>query len=228
MTQINLLHTDTGEHSRAAAYAVLNAIGIGLLVLVLAAGIFFYFSNRSMQSKVAQESQSQASAKSSLETNKNYKGLVATQQKLKDLQVVLAQHTDWSDLVTQFAAATLKSTSFSDGATTGSIYHSFRAASDGTVEISGTVGSFADLDRLIKGFELADFNSYITNVSLTSVGTAEEKKGVTFTIDVSFNKDILSALANANSQASASASAQAAAAQSPSSQPVSAQQGAAQ
>ncbi len=203
MTQINLLHTDS-EQKTHAVYRTLNVLGIIILIVALGSFVFFYLGAQSLNSSVSKIAQSRSAAQSGLENSKEYPALLSAQQKLKNLQSLLSQHTNWSDLITKFADATLKSTTFSDGTTTSTIYNKFSATSDGTVQISGIIGSFTDLDRLIKGLELQDFNSYITNVSLTNVGTAEKNSGITFTLAISFNKDILSAQAAAARQAGAS------------------------
>lgn len=194
MAELNLLQTDNTQKAQASNLVnnSLNVLGVVVLAVVLVMSAILYINNRNLTKQIADASQQQNSTESNFQHQSGYAKLISSQQKLKDLQSLLKQHSDWSSIITKFASATLANTEL-DNKVTSAIYNKFSANSDGGVEISGTVGSFADLDRLIKGFELQDFDSFITDVRLTNVGTSKDNNAVTFTLDISFNKDILNA-----------------------------------
>ena len=80
---------------------------------------------------------------------------------------------------------------FSDATLKTATYKKFTANSDGSATITGNVPDFQNLDKLIKAFQLNDFQ-YIKDVKLVNVGLSEENKiGVSFTVNVTFNNTIL-------------------------------------
>ncbi len=188
MPEINLLEsTKTQSATIQQKSGMLNKIGIALLVLVLAAyGYLFYASNQ-MDAKIASVETDQQNVQTQIQRNPDYPQLLASQTKIGNLQILINSHLGWSQLLPKFTDATLQTAT----------YAKFTATTDGDAIITGTVPDFQNLDKLIKGFQLPDFN-YIKDVKLVNVGlSSDATNSITFTIDISFNKDILQAFSQA-------------------------------
>ncbi len=194
MAEINLLKNQVEEIKEKQAYKVMNKLGIGLLILVALAYVFFYFAAKQYDSQAQAIAQQQAELQLQIEQEQQYPGVIADQDKLKNLQILLDQHLSWGDLIQKFGDATLKTAS----------YTKFTATSDGGATITGIVPDFQNLDKLIKGYQLNEFQ-YIKDVKLINIGLSDQQKNaLNFTIKVTFNKDLLQpavaqAAANLNS-----------------------------
>lgn len=190
MAEINLLQSNQPAKKNNERWVKIFAIASVALfaAAIIAAGVMF-FLNRTVDSQKAEMKNQLVSKQSDITNAHGYGELIAGQQKLKNIQWLLDHHLDWSELLPKFYDATL----------TSATYSRFVAHKDGTAEITGNVASFVDLDKLIQAYQLADFKSYIKDVRLVNIGfsTDQNKPGVTFTIKVSFNNDIIKAKAQA-------------------------------
>lgn len=181
MAEINLLKNQVEEIKEKQAYKVMNKLGVGLLILVVVAYIFFFFAAKSYDSQAQTIAQQQAALQMQIEQEKEYPGVIAHQDKLKNLQILLDKHLSWGDLIQKFGNATLKTAT----------YTKFIATSDGGATITGIVPDFQSLDKLIKGYQLNQFQ-YIKDVKLINIGLSDQQKNaLNFTIQVTFNKDLL-------------------------------------
>jgi|SRR5579872_1205983 len=188
MADINLLQSAQPSQNdpirRAKIFTIVSAVIFGLALVI---GIFIFFSNRSSDSQIQNLSTQKNDTINQIMANKDYGTLVVDQRKIKDLQTLLDKHLDWSKLLPKFFDATLTSASYSR----------FQAQSDGSALITGNVATFVDLDKLIQAYQLTDFSSYIKDVQLVNIGFSTDlnKPGITFTIKVIFNQDIIKAQA---------------------------------
>ena len=186
MAEINLLQSSQpakkSNDQWAKVFAVFSVILLGLAVI--GAGVMF-FVNRSVQVQSADLKAQITQRQDEITQVNRYNDLISEQTKLKNLQFLLDHHLDWSQLLPKFYDATLSSATYSR----------FAAQADGTATITGNVDNFVDLDKLIQAYQLADFKSYIKDIKLVNIGFSTDlnKPGVTFTISVSFNDDIIKA-----------------------------------
>lgn len=153
------------------------------MVLAVGAGGFWYLQAKSARADDANTVAQQVATQQSVTNDKDYQNFLSTQKSLSDVSALFGSHLGWASLVPKFAAATLKTATFS----------SFQATSDGSVDVVGTVPSFADLDKMLQGFQLQDFSSYIKSVSLVNVGLSNGSggNGVSFSLNVQVNPSIL-------------------------------------
>ncbi len=181
MAEINLLQNQEVEVKERLKSSVLNKIGIVLLVLVLAGYAAAYYFDAAASAQISTDKGQQSQVQQLIQQDQNYPALVSNQEKLTNLKILLDKHLSWGDLIKRFADATLKSAT----------YTKFQANSEGGATITGTVPDFQSLDKLIKAYQLNDFN-YIKDVKLINIGLSDKSQnGIQFTIKVTFNKDLL-------------------------------------
>jgi hypothetical protein len=180
MPEINLLQGNVNTSGNSTATRIVFGV-LGAIVLLAAAGsgAYFYEQNSSVNSQIASTVAAQAAAQSSVTADKNYKSFTTTQQDLSSLTTLFGSHVGWTSLIPKFSSATLKAVSFSN----------FKAAIGGGVDVSGSAPSFADLDKMMQGFQLPDFSPFISSVSLVSIGLAHSSAGnsVSFSVHVNVN-----------------------------------------
>ncbi len=184
MAEINLLQNTNIESSEERLPKILNTSGIILLMLAIAGYILLWVGTSSAKNKTTELQSQQSAIQQKVQQSEDYPRLSNYQNKLKNLQLLLDKHLGWGTLIQKFSAATLKTAT----------YKKFTANSDGSATITGNVPDFQNLDKLIKAFQLNDFQ-YIKDVKLVNVGLSEENKnGISFTVNVTFNNTLLQAL----------------------------------
>ncbi len=187
MADINLLQNTNVPHDDGKKYRVLNMLGVVLLVLVVAAIAVVFFLSSKTQKHTDKINADSANITKDIQSQKDFIALSRNQDKLKEMATLLNAHLSWSQVIPKFSEATLKT----------SKYTKYVANLDGSATITGTVPDFQDLDKLIKGFQLPDFD-YIKDVKLTNVAlAAEDKNEITYTITVTFDKSKLLELTKA-------------------------------
>jgi hypothetical protein len=193
MAEINLLQTNNSVNK---PNPILNKVLIilSILLLVITVGLYFYFrvSNSKLVNKIAEEEVKHQALQSEIRNDKNYPALVSIQEKTKIMNSLLENHVNWSGLIPYFAEATYKGTSYKNFTAES---NNFDKSTPAVASISGSVDSFVDLSKLIKGLQLKDFSNTIRDVRLVSVNlnSTDEKSSVSFVIKVLFNNTIINA-----------------------------------
>lgn len=181
MADINLLQPAQGPERSSASFSHLNALGVLILVLIIALYAYFTVAAALAQKNTNKALEEKNKIETEIKSQEEYATLLSNQDKLKNIQTLLDEHLDWSKFFPSFQEATLKTATYSK----------VSATSDGGAIISGTVPDFQNLDKLIKAFQLSDFD-FINDVKLTSIALASgEKTGIDFSIKITFNKSIL-------------------------------------
>ncbi|MHB8871007.1 MAG: hypothetical protein ACYC5G_00930 [Candidatus Doudnabacteria bacterium] len=184
MAEINLLQNTSIGSSEERLPKIMNVIGMLLLAFAIVAYVLLWVGTSSAKTKTAELQAQQASIQEKVQQSEDYPKLSNYQNKLKNVQLLLDKHLSWGTLIQRFSDATLKTAT----------YKKFTANSDGSATITGTVPDFQNLDKLIKAFQLNEFQ-YIKDVKLVNVGLSEESKnGISFTVNVIFNNTILQAV----------------------------------
>ncbi len=184
MAEINLLQNTSIGSSEERLPKIMNVIGMLLLAFAIVAYVLLWVGTSSAKTKTAELQAQQASIQQKVQQSEDYPRLSNYQNKLKNLQLLLDKHLSWGTLIQRFSDATLKTAT----------YKKFTANSDGSATITGNVPDFQNLDKLIKAFQLDEFQ-YIKDVKLVNVGLSEENKnGISFTVNVVFNNTILQAV----------------------------------
>jgi hypothetical protein len=181
MAEINLLQNQETESKQRLTTNILNNIGIGLLVLVLAFYGTFYFLDKNVNAKMEANKAHQIEVQQQIKNDKEYPSLIRHQEKVSNLKILLDQHLSWGDLIQKFGDATLKTAT----------YTKFLANAQGGATVTGIVPDFANLDKLMKAYQLNQFN-YIKDVQLVNIALSDkDQNGIQFTLKLNFNKDML-------------------------------------
>jgi hypothetical protein len=183
MSEINLLQGNARGSSGTAVRVSLNVVGGIVLIAACATGGYFYLKGKTVQADDSGVVAQQLATQQAVTSGKDYKNFIATQKSLSTLTTLFAGHLGWTPLLPKFSAATLKVASFSN----------FAATADGGVDVAGTVPTFADLDKMMQGFQLQDFSSYVQSVSLVNIGMSHSSAGnsVSFAVHVQVKPNIV-------------------------------------
>jgi hypothetical protein len=181
MAEINLLQNTNNENTERRNQNLLNSSGIGLLVLLIVIyGLFFVLAAKAESDSKALVTE-QSATQQEVATGQQYKQLINAQSKLKSVQGLLKVHTYWCEVLPNFNSDTLKTAKYSK----------FSANSDGSATITGSVPDFQNLAKLIQAYKIKD-DKFVKDVKLVNVGLSSGvKNDITYTINVSFNKDVL-------------------------------------
>ncbi len=180
MPEINLLQgsgrtTSSGSVTRVT----LNIIGIVLVLAVAIGGGYFHLQVKKVSADDAATVAQQSSVEQSVASDKNHENFLASQATLAATTQLFGDHLGWASLIPDFSDATLKTASF----------NSFQATANGGLNVSGTVPTFNDLDKMMQGFQLQSFSTLVSSVSLLNIGLDHSAAGnrVAFTVHVQFN-----------------------------------------
>ena len=182
MADINLLqNANVPSNSHQGLFRSLSAAGMVLLFVSIGLFALFYFLDISTEARLSDATEKKNSIEQKIKEQEGYKPLVVNQTKAKNLEVLLDDHLNWSEVLPQFAKSTLNNAK----------YTKFLANQDGGATITGTVSDFQNLSKLMKAFQLGE-DRYIQDVKLTSVALGSEgSNDITYTVKVTFNKESL-------------------------------------
>lgn len=182
MSEINLLQTTKPSTPSRDIYGVLNKIGVVLLVLVIGFYVYLFIAQSQVNKKITAEEGKNQQITADIKQIPKYQEFLATQTKIKNIKTILDNHLAWSKFIQAFTNATLNTAS----------YKKFVAKNDGTATINGSVPDFKNLDKLIDGFQLPEFD-FIKEVKLTNVSLTETdaSSAIDFNLNVIFNKNLL-------------------------------------
>ena len=193
MSDINLLQaTKTEADNSGRNYRVLNIIGIVLFVLAFGAAVIVYLAGSSAAKHKAALNDQVAQGRAGIESIQAYPILLSDQTKIKNLKLLLDHHVDWSRVLPAFFSVTLKSAAFTK----------FTGNNQGSVTIAGVVPNFQELDKLMQALQLEDATgqTFVNDVNLLNVGLSTDSdstvNGVSFTINVTFDKTLLKPLSS--------------------------------
>jgi hypothetical protein len=186
MSDINLLQsTKTAASQNDRLIRILNIAGISLLALAVIFSFVVFFGVKGAESNQANLAKQASDEQSSIQSVPAYPLLLADQTKVKNLKILLDKHLDWSTLLPDFFNVTLQSASYSK----------FLANKDGGATITGNVPDFQELDKLLQALQFDDGSgkTYVNDVKLLNIGVSNDqaKQGVTFSIGVTFDKNLL-------------------------------------
>lgn len=182
MADINLLQTSKPTTPSQDVYGALNKVGVVIFLVVVAFYGYVLFSNSQVNRQISAEQNRNSQLSQEIKQIPNYEELLATQARIKNTKTLLDNHLAWSKFIQAFTSATLNTAS----------YRKFVAKEDGSATINGTVPDFKNLDKLIKGLSLPDFD-FIKEVKLTNVALADSdsQTAIDFNLNVLFNKSLL-------------------------------------
>lgn len=182
MAEINLLQTDKPKTSNRDIYGILNKVGTILLIVVIGFYVYLFVAQSQVNKQITVEQEKNQQITEEIKKIPKYQEFLATQTKIKNIKTILDNHLAWSKFIQAFSNATLNTAT----------YKKFVAKNDGTATINGSVPDFKNLDKLIDGFQLPEFD-FIKEVKLTNVSLAEtdSTSAIDFNLNVIFNKNLL-------------------------------------
>ena len=195
MAEINLLQTNNSQPSANPIWnRVLVAFAVVLLLAVGAAYMYVRYANTNIVEQIASEDARQQEFESSIKADKNYSVFLSAQEKVKVIETLLSKHVDWAKLLPTFGEVTYKDAVFSQFSAESRNFEDAQGAG-AVANITGSVSSLRDLDKLVKGMLLKDFSNTIRDVKFVemSMNDEESDKPISFQLKVTFNNAILHA-----------------------------------
>lgn len=166
MAQINLLKRTTADAS-GSWNTIANILVKVLVLAVLGMAGYFAYTYISV-GRVAKNQdtleQSISKLKIEISSNKDRNEIVMRQAQLSELDAIITSHVYWTEVIPEFAKATLRSATI----------NAFKAVSDGTISISLTVPDVAEMDKFFQIFDLATYNKYFSDVRVSGIATVEQ------------------------------------------------------
>jgi hypothetical protein len=183
MADINLLQNVNVPNGRAQrAFHMLSYVGNTVLFFSIAMFVLFFALTFITNSKLEKVSASKAEIENKIKKQDNYTPLIMSQQRAKNLSLLLDQHLNWSDVLPKFSAVTLNTAA----------YNKFQANQDGSALITGTVPDFQALSKMMQAFQSDQQLKYIKDVKLVNVALGSaDNTDITFSVKVTFDKEFL-------------------------------------
>lgn len=186
MSEINLLGSDSAVNNvssgmvpKLVARILMIALAVAVLIYIILY-IVNYTTNSNLTTAQAQIQAVQSQALGNKERNE----LVTRQEQLLELDTLIDNHVYWSYLLPEVARVTLKSAKYSE----------ITARSDGKMELSVNLPSYADVEKFMQIFDLPQYNQQFSNVRIVAIdntqngSTIETKLRLELTFEPSFIK----------------------------------------
>lgn len=184
MAQINLLkQKQPSVFTRIGLLAIFSKLALlGLLVLVIF-WTWFFFQSKSASKDIQVLDERVAKQKQELSENDRRDEIITRQAQLKKFDVLISGHLYWSQLLPELAKVTLKKAS----------YLSFRAESEGGINLAVKLPSIADLDKFLQIFDSAKINRYFSDLKMGGISKVVEKDNAYVRVDVQlkYNPELL-------------------------------------
>jgi hypothetical protein len=196
MPDINLLdnnHPTIAPEGGAVPHS-LNYIGAGILVLVVLFSVGAWYLSVHAQSQDTSVITQTEQVKQQITSMPNYTAFVSEQNSLSGLSFLIKNHLDWSQPAAEIAGVTLQSVR----------YTNITINQDGTGTLEGTAPSYADLDEYLQALNSKTISPFIASATLTNVATSNgnstgsqsstgvstAQSGLSFTVALTFTKNI--------------------------------------
>lgn len=184
MPQINLLkqtHSTTNYADKLPGILV-KVFG---LILLLVVGYYVSLIMRvSSLSKRADELNRQiATMQQHIAEFTRKPELVTRQGQLKELNALIQNHIYWNSFLPELARVTLVTAS----------YNGLDALSDGTMTLSSSVPTYAELDKYLQVFDRPEFNANFSDLKISGVNQMQDgdSASIAFRLSMKFNTAML-------------------------------------
>lgn len=181
MPQINLLGQENVHKNAALTRLPLYLVRFFVVVflLVLLYWGYLYVRVKLVVNKVATAQADIIRIQKETLADKNRRELLVRQGQLSTLDKLLKDQQYWSRFLPELARVTLKSAS----------YLSFSAGKDGVARMSVTVPSYKEFDEFLQVFDLPQFNSKFSDITVSSIGKYQQGDTQTVRFDMSMRYD---------------------------------------
>ncbi len=191
MPQINLL----GQNNRPTFSLGKSPLYLVRLFIVIFIGLLVYWAYLFVQTKfttkqVATTQDSIIKTQKSILADENRKKLLVKQGQLRAANTLITEEEFWSRLLPELARVTLKSAS----------YISFSATANGIARVSVAVPSYKDFDQFLQVFDLPEFNSHFSHITVSQVGKYQQGdvQSVRFDMTLQYDSGFLKGAAKDN------------------------------
>ncbi|MBL8031097.1 MAG: hypothetical protein JNK33_02110 [Candidatus Doudnabacteria bacterium] len=193
MPQINLLGQENTHRNAALTRLPLYLVRffVVLFIAVLLYWVYLYVRVKLVVNKVAVAQADIIRIQKETLADKDRRELLVRQGQLSTLDKLLKDQQYWSKFLPELARVTLKSAS----------YLSFSAGKDGTARMSVTVPTYREFDEFLQVFDLPQFNSKFSNVTVSSIGKYQQgdTQSVRFDVTMQYDVNFLKASDNSSS-----------------------------
>lgn len=182
MPQINLLGQENTHRNAALTRLPLYLVRffVVLFIAVLLYWVYLYVRVKLVVNKVAVAQADIIRIQKETLADKDRRELLVRQGQLSTLDKLLKDQQYWSKFLPELARVTLKSAS----------YLSFSAGKDGTARMSVTVPTYREFDEFLQVFDLPQFNSKFSNVTVSSIGKYQQGDTQSVRFDVTMQYDV--------------------------------------
>lgn len=193
MPQINLLGQENTHRNATLIRLPLYLVRffVLLFIVVLLYWAYLYVRVKLVVNKVAVAQADIIRIQKETLADKDRRELLVRQGQLSTLDKLLKDQQYWSKFLPELARVTLKSAS----------YLSFSAGKDGTARMSVTVPTYREFDEFLQVFDLPQFNSKFSNVTVSSIGKYQQgdTQSVRFDVTMQYDVNFLKTTSNASS-----------------------------
>lgn len=182
MPQINLLGQENTHRNATLIRLPLYLVRffVLLFIAVLLYWAYLYVRVKLVVNKVAVAQADIIRIQKETLADKDRRELLVRQGQLSTLDKLLKDQQYWSKFLPELARVTLKSAS----------YLSFSAGKDGTARMSVTVPTYREFDEFLQVFDLPQFNSKFSNVTVSSIGKYQQGDTQSVRFDVTMQYDV--------------------------------------
>lgn len=182
MPQINLLGQENTHRDATLIRLPLYLVRffVLLFIAVLLYWAYLYVRVKLVVNKVAVAQADIIRIQKETLADKDRRELLVRQGQLSTLDKLLKDQQYWSKFLPELARVTLKSAS----------YLSFSAGKDGTARMSVTVPTYREFDEFLQVFDLPQFNSKFSNVTVSSIGKYQQGDTQSVRFDVTMQYDV--------------------------------------
>lgn len=184
MAEINLLKQSAPKTSLVEYLpSFLTKFFVGVLLALVVYYGWVYVQGRSVAAETEKVQSEIAKEQQAISQKPRRDELITRQGQLSELERILEAHQLWSRLLPELGRVTLKTATYS----------TIKALSDGTMSVTVTVPSTADLDKFLQVFDDPRLSQNFSNLKVGSV-TSVQKGGVlvtSFDVRMKFNPGLL-------------------------------------
>lgn len=185
MAEINLLNTDSAQsHSLAAKskkwlMRVVSLIFVGVLVYYG----FLFLSGQNAEKDLEEAKNTVTSYQNEINESSRRQELITRQGQLNQVNKLVDAHLAWSQLLPELARVSL----------TSARYTNIEAKEDGQLDVTVELSSYADADKYLQVFNLPQFNSSFSNVTIMALTRSQDEEGskVSMRLRLEFDQELL-------------------------------------
>ena|SRR3989344_3789535 len=166
MAQINLLkQSQPSGLSNLGIFPVLSKFALLFALLLVAYYGVVYFQIKSANKQIVTLTERIAEQEKELAEIPRRNEVLTRQAQALEQDKLVSSHAYWSQLLPELAKVTLKQAN----------YLSFRAVTDGGLNLSVRVPSIAELDKFLQVFNSPQLNKYFSDVKIGGINKVQEE-----------------------------------------------------